>query len=167
MQDTTFKIINLTMAEIKKNIDIVSHSKEQSGMFKNSSINSAKEIISHSVVPSFMPICYLDEKIEKFVIVRQSDIFNHMLALYYPEDMDIKKERVEIFSDNSLGRVININNLISEKRLTDLLEEMKNKNASNEDIEKLKRFSSQFASYSIPVIVYNNAELAYLASNLS
>lgn len=167
MQDTTFKIINLTMAEIKKNIDIVSHSKEQSGMFKNSSIQSAKEIISHSIVPSFMPICYLEEKTKKFVIVHQSDIFNHMLALYYPEDMDIKKERVEIFSDNSLGRAININDLISEKRIRDLLEEMKNKNASNDEIEKLKRFSSKFASYSIPVIVYNNAELAYLASNLS
>ncbi len=167
MQDTPFKIINLTMAEIKKYIDIVPHSKEQSGMFKNSSIQSAQEIISHSIVPSFMPICYLEEKTKKFVIVHQSDIFNHMLALYYPEDMDIKKERVEILHDNSLERALHVNDLISTEKYTELLEEMKKNNASNDEIEKLKRFSSKFASYSIPVIVYNNAELAYLASSIS
>ena len=97
----TYEIKIIKATETLSSVDISVNKEQQCGMFKNTVIESAKNMISLNLVPSITPIGYMDENINKIVLVKQSDIFNHMLALLFPDEMGFTLSRFSFDNDNT------------------------------------------------------------------
>lgn len=162
MNSLPYNITYLNAVELDSLIDISLHREQQSGVFKNSTLDAAKDMLLSGISPSIMPIAYRDKESNKLVIVRQSEVFNHMLAIYFPEQMGIKLDRIKL---NSIKLIdFYIHNVISTTKWLKMKDQLVENGATDLEVEGFLYFVDKYIKYQFPVIVYEDHYLAHTAS---
>ena len=154
----------LDVRELKNTIVLENHKDEQSGIFNNRTFEKARAIIENQIVFSNMPFGYKDDN-GKIVLVGYPSVFNHILALYFPEEMGVELKRTEthIYNDKSFT----VKDLTASFNQIMLLKENAEKDGlPEESLIQLHEIINYYNEYKINFVIYNTKEQALIAYNL-
>lgn len=154
----------LTIRELKKALVLENHKEEQSGIFNNKTLEMARQIIENDVVFTNLPYGYQDEN-GKVVLVGYPSVFNHMLALYFPEEMGVSLERTEtaLLGDKKVA-VKDLTGSFNNIML--LKQDIEKSGATKEELDQLNEIVSRYNDYGISFVIYTTKEQAFLANTL-
>lgn len=154
----------LDVRELKNTIALENHKDEQSGIFNNRTFDQARAIIENQIVFSNMPFGYKDDN-GKIILVGYPSVFNHILALYFPEEMGVELKRTETsISDNKSFSVKDLTASFNQIML--LKENSKKEGIPLEDLDRLNEIINHYNEYKINFVIYNTKEQALNAYNL-
>lgn len=154
----------LTIHELKNALVLEKHKEEQSGIFNNTTFEKARQIVENDIVFTNLPYGYQDEN-GKVVLVGYPSVFNHILALYFPEEMGVDSGRTEttIFGDKKVA-VKDLTGSFNNIML--LKQDIEKSGATKEELDQLNEIVSRYNYYSITFVIYTTKEQAFLANTL-
>lgn len=148
-------------------VDVEAIAEMRCNIYSNKSIETAIEMILNDLPLSSMPIAYRESG--KLVLVRTSDMLEHMLAIYNNEKMGLCESRINIplvpdtgltHKPRELQGTMNVINLARQYAAI-----------PNVDAEAvgmaLEVALDVYGSYEVPMIVYDQKEKAITAANLA
>jgi hypothetical protein len=154
----------LTIRELKNALVIKNHKEEQSGIFNNTTFEKARQIIENDVVFTNLPYGYKDDN-GKIVLIGYPSVFNHMLALYFPEEMGVDVERTEttLFGDKKAA-IKDLTGTFNNIML--LKQDIEKSGATKEELDQFNEIISRYNDYGITFVLYTTKEQAFLANTL-
>ena len=158
-----FEVKKIKLHALLEHIDVKKHADQQSGVFENSGLDLAQVMVVNGVIPAVLPIAYkLGDKLN---IIRQSDVFNHLLAIFYPTEMGINVDRALVNLIPNKDYKCSGSDFMKTSRWLKLRNTAIDSGLSEKDLEEMEQTVGKFWSYEIPFIIYKNEDLALLAAN--
>lgn len=108
MTKPNHSIVSIKATELASKIDLSSISDMQCGMFKKTTLEQAQIMVVNGLATSSVALGHIDQETGKITLLRHPDVFTHMLALYFPKEMQLNvehgKEYLEILEQEKEAR---------------------------------------------------------------